>query len=118
MEDGGIAIDLVAGISVTDDPAALAWSGRLLGAPPTFDPDDREAVWQLADHGFVFIERQPAHAGHARPLLFVEDLDAVVAQIASCGLEPATRETDVNGVRKAIDHDPDGNHVEFGGVPR
>ena len=112
-----MAGDLFAGIPVTDYPAALAWYERLLGSPPAFFPNDREAVWELADHRFVFIELQPAHAGHARHLVFVDDLDAVVAQVADRGLEPVTRETYEDGVRKATYRDPDGNRFEFGGAP-
>jgi hypothetical protein len=43
----------------------VAWYERLLGAPPSFLPNDTEAVWELADHWYVFIEVRPAHAGHA-----------------------------------------------------
>jgi len=50
-------------------------------------------VMAFAEHRFVFIEQRPEHAGHARHLLFVDDLDALVAQIAERGLTPAERET-------------------------
>jgi hypothetical protein len=49
--------------------------------------------------------------------ILVDDLDARVAQIAERDLEPATRETYDNGVRKIIYRDPDGNEIGFGGVP-
>ena len=74
-------LDLFAGIPVTDYAAALAWYERLFGSPPSFIPTDTEAVWELAEHRFVFIEQRPEHAGHARHLVFVDDLDALVAQI-------------------------------------
>ena len=41
-------LDLFAGIPVADFAAALAWYERLLGFPPTFFPNDREAVWELS----------------------------------------------------------------------
>jgi hypothetical protein len=69
---------------------------------PTFFASDTEAVWELARHRSVFIEQRPEHAGHAMHTIFVDDLDALVAQIADRGLEPAKRETYSNGVRKAI----------------
>jgi hypothetical protein len=47
----------------------------------------------------------------------VDDIDAVVADIASRGLEPAEQETYSNGVRKATYRDADGNEVGFGGMP-
>ena len=109
--------DLFAGIPVTDYGSALKWYERLFGAPPTFVPHDTEAVWELAEHRYVYINEEPEHAGHARHTLFVEDLDARVAQIAERGLAPAERETYSNGVRKVTYRDPDGNEIGFGGAP-
>ena len=111
-----MAVDLFAGIPVNDYAAALAWYEKVLGSPPSFLPNDAEAVWELAEHRFVFIDLRPDHAGHARHLIFVEDLDTKVAEIAERGLEPAKRETYSNGVRKATFVDPDGNEFEFGGA--
>jgi predicted enzyme related to lactoylglutathione lyase len=111
-----MAVDLFAGIPVNDYAAALAWYETLLGSPPSFIPNDTEAVWELAEHRFVFIDHRPEHAGHVRHLIFVDDLDTEVAQIAERGLEPARRETYSNGVRKATYVDPDGNEFEFGGA--
>jgi len=50
--------------------------------------------------------------------LFVDDLDALVEQIASRGLDPAKRETYSNGVRKTTYRDLDGNEIGFGGAPQ
>jgi hypothetical protein len=112
-----MAVDLYAGIPVNDYVAALAWYQRLLGSPPTFVPNDSEAVWELAEHRSLVIEQRPEHAGHALHTVFVDDFDARLAQIADRGLEPATQETYSNGVRKAIYRDPDGNEIGFGGAP-
>jgi catechol 2,3-dioxygenase-like lactoylglutathione lyase family enzyme len=110
-------LDLFAGIPVADYAAALEWYKRLLGFPPTFIPDDTEAVWELAEHRYVYIEHRPEHAGHAMHTLFVDDLDGLVAQIADRGLEPVERETYSNGVRKITYRDLDGNEIGFGGAP-
>ena len=112
-----MAIDLFAGIPVKDYAAALTWYERLLGSPPTFFPNDTEAVWELAEHRSLYIEHRPDHAGHAMLTIIVDNFDAHVAQIADRGLEPTTRETYANGVRKWIYRDPDGNEIGFGGVP-
>jgi hypothetical protein len=61
--------------------------------------------------------QEPEHAGHAMHALFVDDLDALVAQIADRGIEPAKRESYSNGVRKITYRDADGNEVGFGGAP-
>jgi len=110
-------LDLFAGIPVADYTASLSWYRRLLGSEPSFYPNDREAVWELAPHRYVYIVLRPEHAGHAVHLSFVNDLDALVAQIAKRGLDPTERETYANGVSKITYHDPDGNEFSFGGAP-
>jgi catechol 2,3-dioxygenase-like lactoylglutathione lyase family enzyme len=112
-----MAVDLFAGISVKDFKAALAWYERLLGSPPAFFPNDIEAVWELAEHQWVYIVQRPGHAGHAVLTIFVDDFDARIAQMADRGLEPAMQEVYENGVRKTTYRDPDGNEIGFGGNP-
>lgn len=110
-------LDLFAGIPVADYATARQWYERLLGSEPTSIPYDTEAVWELAEHRYLFIFQQPEHVGHAFHLIFVDGLDALVAQIADRGLDPWKRETYSNGVRKITYHDPDGNEIAFGGDP-
>ncbi len=110
-------LDLFAGIPVTDYAAALSWYERLLGSPPAFFPHDTEAVWELAEHRYVYIVQRPEHAGHAMHTLFIDDLDARVAQIADRGLTPVEQETYANGVRKTTYRDVDGNEIGFSGGP-
>jgi hypothetical protein len=112
-----VTIDLFAGIPVRDRAVSTVWYERLLGTPPSFLPNDVEAVWELADHRFVYIEVRPEHAGHGKHTIFVGDYDARLLQIADRGLEPDERETYGNGVRKATFRDPDGNEIGFGGAP-
>ena len=111
-----MATDLFAGIAVTDYTAALGWYERLFGAPPAFLPNDTEAVWEVAEHRYVYIEVRPGHAGHAMHTVFVDDLDGRIAAIAERGLEPVDSETYGNGVRKVLYRDPDGNEIGFGGA--
>jgi len=112
-----MTVDLFAGIPVSDYARALAWYERLFGAPPTYVAGDAEAVWELAEHRSVAVEHRPEHAGHALHTVFVDDFDARVAGMADRGIEPTTRETYGNGVRKATYHDPEGNEIGFGGAP-
>jgi hypothetical protein len=65
----------------------------------------------------VYIVQRPEHAGHALHTILVDDLDAMLAEIAQRGLEPAKRETYPNGVRKIIYVDADGNETGFGALP-
>lgn len=110
-------VDLFAGIPVSDYAAALAWYEQLLGSPPAFIPNDTEAVWELVEHRFVYIDVRSEHAGHAMTTIFVSDLDTLVAQIAERGIEPTLQETYDNGVRKITYRDPDGNEIGLGGAP-
>jgi hypothetical protein len=80
-------------------------------------PNATEAVWELAGHRSVSIEDRPEHAGHAMHTIIVDDLDALVSEIADRGIEQAARETYSNGVRKVTYRDPDGNEIGFGGIP-
>jgi catechol 2,3-dioxygenase-like lactoylglutathione lyase family enzyme len=112
-----MAMDLFAGIPVSDYTAAVAWYERLLGAPPAFLPNDTEAVWEFAEHRYLYVDVRPEHAGHAMHTLFLDDFDTSLAQIAGRGLTPDELETYPNGVRKAVFHDPDGNEIGFGGGP-
>lgn len=112
-----MTLDLFGGIPVRDFATALVWYERLLGGPPAFFPNDTEAVWELAEHRYLYIERRPERAGHALHTVFVDDFDLRLAQIGDRGLEPAKQETYDNGVRKATYVDPDGNEIGLGGGP-
>jgi hypothetical protein len=110
------SLDLFAGIPVADYGTALKWYEQLLGYSPTFLPHETEAVWELAEHRYLYITQEPENAGHARLTLFVDDLNALVAQIADRGLGPAERKTYSNGVCKVTYRDADGNEIGFGGA--
>ena len=112
-----MTVDLFAGIPVRDYERAVAWYEQLLGSGPSFLPNDTEAVWELAEHRYLYVDVQPEHAGHAMHTVFVEDFDARLEQISGRGLDPAEQETYDNGVRKAIYRDPDGNEIGLGGAP-
>lgn len=112
-----MTLDLFAGLPVSDYERALGWYERLLGSPPAFAPNATEAVWDLAENRYLYVELLPDRAGHGMLTLFVDDLDVRVAGISGRGLEPDSRETYENGVRKVIYRDPDGNEIGFGGAP-
>jgi len=111
-----VAVDLFAGVSVSDYRRALVWYERLLGSEPAFLPNATEAVWELAGHRYLYIEVLPEHAGHALHTVFVDNLDERVVSIGAQGIEPASREIYGNGVRNVIYRDPDGNEIGLGGA--
>src|SRR3954447_25508667 len=110
-----MTVAVFAGIRVRDVTAARTWYERLLGEP-SFFPNATEVVWTLADGRSVYIEEDPGRAGGALITVWVDDLEAVIAQIGSRGLEPAERETYANGVRKATYRDDDGTEIGVGGA--
>jgi catechol-2,3-dioxygenase len=110
-------VDLFAGIPVRDYEEALAWYKRLLGSQPSFVPHATEAVWELAEHRFLFIVQRPEHAGHAMHLIFVRDLDAMGAEIGAGESSPLSGRSTRTVSEKPTYRDPDGNEVGLGGAP-
>lgn len=78
-------LDLFAGMQVSDFEAAKPWYEKLLGSAPAFLAHETEAVWELAEHRFLFIVEHPESAGGALHTVFVEDLDTRVAEIGFGG---------------------------------
>lgn len=57
-------LDLFAGIPVSDFAAGRSWYQRLLGKEPAFLPHATEAVWDLAEHRYVYsVENRNAPGG-------------------------------------------------------
>jgi predicted enzyme related to lactoylglutathione lyase len=108
------ATALFSGVPVAELAPAFAWYEQLMGRPPDFYPHDREAVWQLARTGWIYVVEDPARAGRALVTVLVEDLDAHVAGIADRGLATEPIETLPGKVRRAAIEDPEGNRITFG----
>ncbi|MEA2376971.1 MAG: hypothetical protein QOK00_2873 [Thermoleophilaceae bacterium] len=104
---------LFAGLPVADYPAALVWYESLLGRAPDFHPHDSEAVWQLADTGWVYVVADSDRAGNGLLTLLVDDLDQHVGELAQRGFATEI-ETLPGKVRRASIADPDGNRITFG----
>jgi len=111
-----MTIDLFAGSPVSDYEAARPWYERLLGGGPSFTPHATEAVWELAEHRYLYIVEDAERAGRAIHTVFVDDLDGRVADIASRGIEPDDRETYPGKAHKVIYRDADGNEISFAGT--
>jgi catechol 2,3-dioxygenase-like lactoylglutathione lyase family enzyme len=107
---------LFAGLRVREFAEARKWYEQLLGGP-TFLAHATEAVWTLAEGRSLAVVEDADRAGHCMVTIFVDDLDARVAEFAARGLDPDERLTYSNGVRKAVYRDPDGNELGFGGAP-
>jgi len=112
-----VAVGIFAGIPVQDYTAARDWYARLLGAEPSFYPNDVEAVWQLAENCSVYIIEDAQRAGGAVNMVWVDDPVAEVERIAGRGLAPDDVEKH-GGVWKYVFHDADGNETGIGGEVR
>lgn len=109
-----MTVGIFAGIAVSDFRRALDWYTRLLGAEPAFHPHDTEAVWELAEHRYVYIIRDLDRAGGAVSMIWVDDPVAESARIAGQGIEWDDVERH-DGVWKYVFHDADGNETGVGG---
>jgi predicted enzyme related to lactoylglutathione lyase len=113
---GGSGTDLFGGIPVADFQRALDWYSRFFGAPPSFVPNDREAVWMVAEYRWLYIIVDDARAGGAVQTIMSDDLEAVIAGIAERGLNFTDEERPAENVRKVMYIDPDGNEIGIGSI--
>jgi catechol 2,3-dioxygenase-like lactoylglutathione lyase family enzyme len=113
----GRGTNLFAGIAVSDFKRSLDWYTRLFGTAPAFLPNDREAVWRIADQFWLYIIADSKRAGGAVQTIMVSDLEAVITEIAARGLEFADEERPDANVRKVMYYDPDGNEIGVGSIP-
>jgi len=109
-----VVVGIFAGIPVRDYAVARGWYERLLGAEPTFYPNDVEAVWQLAENLNVYIIEDALRAGGGVNMLWVDDPVGEVERIGARGVEPDDVEKH-GGVWKYVFHDADGNEIGIGG---
>lgn len=103
-----------AGLAVADIEPARGWYERLFGRPADILPHDREAVWQLAEGGWVYVVEDADRVGKGLLTLLVDDLEAELSELAERGLEPGPIDIIPGAVRKAAIVDPDGNRITFG----
>ncbi len=106
-----------AGIPTADLESALPFYERLLGRAPDRFPHDREAVWQLAEGGLIYVVTDPGRAGTALLTLIVDDLDRSVEELEERGLRVGPIDTIPGAVRRTTITDPDGNTITLGEVP-
>src|SRR3954463_4931509 len=109
--------DLFAGVRVSDIVNARGWYERLLGSEPMFFPNDIEAVWAVGEHRWLYLLQDAPKAGSALVTIMVADLDATAEAIRERGIEPTEFEN-YGQARKYVFHDPDGNEIGVGQIPK
>jgi catechol 2,3-dioxygenase-like lactoylglutathione lyase family enzyme len=102
------------GVAAAHLDSALAWYERLLGRPPDTIPNENEAVWQLADTGWIYVVADTDRAGKSLLTLIVDDLEDHVAELPERGHPTGAIDTVPGLYRKAVIIDPEGNMITFG----
>jgi hypothetical protein len=83
-------VDFFAGFAVSGYDRALQWYRLLLGRDPSFYPNDRESVWEVGEHCYVYFEVLLDRAGGAMSMVMVEDIDGTVSEISDRGIEASS----------------------------
>lgn len=117
MVFGGRGTEVFAGVPVSNLETSLDWYRRLFGNEPSFFPNDKEAVWAIAEHRWLYLIVEPERAGGTIQTIMCDDLEAVIAEVAQRGLIFSKDETPAEGVRKVMYYDPDGNEIGVGRIP-
>lgn len=113
---GANGTDIFAGVAVSDFKSSLDWYTRLLGAPPAFFPNDREAVWMLREHLWLYIIVDHGRAGGGIQTIMCDDLESTIDAIEARGLSFDDEERPAHNVRKVMYRDPDGNEIGLGSI--
>ena len=93
----GAITHLFAGVPVSDLDVSIDWYTRFFGRSPDRRVGE-EILWEIDEHGWLFIEPNAAQAGAGR-------------------IEYEPIETYSNGVRHVKIPDPDGNAIAFAEPP-
>lgn len=75
---------------------------------------ENEAMWQVAETGWIYVVGDINRAGSALLTLLVDDLEDHVAELRERGLATSAIETVPGLYRKAVMTDPEGNRISFG----
>ncbi len=104
---------LFASMPVADLDEAVGWYEQLFGRPADIVPNQDEVMWCVAGSGWLYVIADPERAGETVVTISVNDLDQLVADLASRGIS-AGPITSVGGAgRKADVMDVDGNVISW-----
>jgi predicted enzyme related to lactoylglutathione lyase len=105
---------IFAGIAVADYDSALAWYTRFFGRSLDVIVTENEAMWQVAETGWIYVVGDTTRAGKALLTLLVDDLEDYVAELGERGLATSAIDTVPGLYRKAVMTDPEGNLISIG----
>ena len=102
---------LFAGVAVADFQAAQGWYERFFDRPADVVAHDTEVMWQKTATGWIYIVRDPEHAGHSLSAIAVPDIEVAIAALHERGIARGPIEQQSANTRKAVVVDPDGNSI-------
>lgn len=105
----------LAGISVHEIGAAIAWYESLIGRPPDIRPLGHVAAWQFPEGGWIEVFQDEQRAGMCTVILAVVSMETQLADLAARGIPVnyVTPSPEIGEV--GIISDPDGNQIVFAG---
>ena len=102
---------LFAGIPVSDFKAAQAWYERFFARPADVIANSNEVMWQVTNHGWLYIVGDADHAGNSTVAIAVSDIEKATAALELRGVTTGPVEHQGNAGRKSVVRDPDGNSI-------
>jgi predicted enzyme related to lactoylglutathione lyase len=103
---------LLAVVPVADLDQAVEWYESFFGRPADTKPMDTLAEWHLSELGVVQVFQDPDRAGRTAVNFTVDELDAVLAELATKGITSTDPQVVSSGrQRLATTTDPDHNQL-------
>lgn len=102
---------LFAGVAVSEFETAQHWYERFFDRPADVVAHTTEVMWKATASGWMYIVRDPDHAGHSIVAIAVPDVEQTVAALLERGIESGPIERQSENARKAVVVDPDGNSI-------
>ena len=68
-------------------------------------------MWRVTEAGWLYILRNPDHAGSGMAAVAVSNIETVTTELASRGVKTGPIEPEGNAGLKAVVLDPDGNSI-------
>jgi glyoxylase I family protein len=107
------AKQVLAAIAVGDIDRAITWYGKLFGRPCDQRPMKEAAEWMLNSGGGVQLVLSNENTGRSMVTLGVSDIEALVSELKSRGIDTAATAPGTGRFRIAQVKDPEGNVLTF-----
>jgi catechol 2,3-dioxygenase-like lactoylglutathione lyase family enzyme len=104
---------ILAGVATADIEAAIRWYTTLLGRGHDERPMNEAAEWRLANGGGIQLVQSRDRAGKSMVTIGVADIEKLVDDLASRGVETQATARGQGPYRLAQVTDPEGNLLTF-----